>query len=154
MQRLSDGARHTELAETMYEYARPEKDDEIGANSAKPMERLKREIAILKESRTNLPKLLDSNADELWMVTEYFRNGTLADRIKTYRAEPLKALTAFRGLVETIATLHDAGVVHRDIKASNIFISDEGMLVPGDFGLAFTLNEEERLTLPEERIGP
>lgn len=159
---LSDGAKHAELADVMYQYSRPDKDDEIGAlkefkfreHSGKPIERLKREISILKEGRPNLPRLLDSNADELWMVTEYFRHGTLADRMASFAGKPLEALTAFRGLVETIAKLHDGGVVHRDIKAANIFISDSGNLIPGDFGLVYIADDQERLTLSSERVGP
>ncbi|HMI52828.1 MAG TPA: protein kinase family protein [Candidatus Saccharimonadales bacterium] len=162
LQKLANGARHREYAEYIFESARPDLPHEVGAlkvfklreNSGKPIDRLKKEIAILKEGRPNLPKLLDSNAVELWMVTEYFPDHTLAEHPNKFFGRPLEALTAFRGLVETIARLHRDNVVHRDIKRSNIFVSTEGKLIPGDFGLVFTGHTEDRVTLPDERVGP
>jgi tetratricopeptide (TPR) repeat protein len=40
-----------------------------------------------------------------------------------------------RQLAEGLATLHDAGMVHRDVKPSNVLVSDEGRVVIVDFGL-------------------
>jgi len=151
-----------QFADAAYLYSRPDLPREIGAlkvfkireSGAQPLERLKREIAILKESRPNLPRLLDSNADALWMVTEYFPNKTLADAPKKFRGNPLEALLAFRGLVETIATLHHDEVVHRDIKPANVFFAQDDRLIPGDFGLVFHPGNQERVTLSNERVGP
>ena len=151
-----------QFADGAYLYSRPDLPSEIGAlkvfkireSGAQPLERLKREIAILKESRPNLPRLLDSNADALWMVTEYFPNKTLADAPKKFRGKPLEALLAFRGLVETIATLHHDEVVHRDIKPANVFFAQDDRLIPGDFGLVFHPGNQERVTLSNERVGP
>jgi len=97
--------------------------------------------------------LLDANADELWMVTEYFANGTLADHLRRYKGDVVKTLEKFRPLVETITSLHKDDFVHRDIKPSNIFVADDGRLILGDFGLVYRINDE-RLTLTKERIGP
>ena len=40
--------------------------------------------------------------------------------------------------------LHNAGVVHRDIKATNVLLNEEGHAVIIDFGLAKWLNHAER----------
>lgn len=40
--------------------------------------------------------------------------------------------------------LHNAGVVHRDIKATNVLLDEEGHAVIIDFGLAKWLNHTER----------
>ena len=40
--------------------------------------------------------------------------------------------------------LHNAGVVHRDIKATNVLLDEEGHAVIIDFGLAKWLNRAER----------
>jgi serine/threonine protein kinase len=159
---LENGVRTEPELLMSYEFARPEKPSELGAlkifkfrdNSGDPIKRLKREIDILKEGKYDLPKLLDANAGERWMVTEYFPNKTLADHLPTYKGRVVDSLDKFRGLVETIASLHADGVVHRDIKPSNIFVADDGRLIPGDFGLLYSANESERLTLPDERVGP
>ncbi len=162
LQALSDAAKQQSYAEAIYSFSRPDLPGEIGAlkifnfreNSGPPVERLKREIEILKKGRPNLPRLLDSNADKLWMITEYFPKGTIADYAEKFKGKPLEALVAFRELVKTVAALHDEGVVHRDIKAENIFIADDGGLVLGDFGLVFHADNSNRLTLPKETVGP
>jgi serine/threonine protein kinase len=68
-----------------------------------------------------LPKLLGSNVDERWMVTEYFPNGTLEDHLLEYRGNPALALEAFRSVVKTASLIHKEGIVHRDFKPANIF---------------------------------
>jgi serine/threonine protein kinase len=149
------------MAEAQYELVRPDKLSELGAlkifklreNSANPIHRLKREIEILKQGRPYLPKLLDSNADEHWMVAEYFPNKTIAEHRGEFKGKALFSLTRFKDLVEAIASLHEDGIVHRDIKAANVFIRNDGRLIPGDFGLVFS-DRADRPTLSRERIGP
>lgn len=52
-------------------------------------------------------------------------------------------------LAEVVAFLHSTGRVHRDIKASNILVREDGSLVLLDFGVALNLSRP-----PEERRGP
>ena len=37
--------------------------------------------------------------------------------------------------------MHDRRIIHRDVKASNIFISKEGNFILGDFGTSRILNK-------------
>jgi serine/threonine protein kinase len=118
------------------------------------IQRLKNEAAALQTKRPGLPKLLDFNVGERWLVTEFFPNGTLEDDIGRYRGKPLPALRAFRSLVSAVASLHKDGYIHRDIKPANVFVRNDDELVLGDFGIVYVPEAAERLTLTNERVGP
>ncbi|MFZ0580301.1 MAG: hypothetical protein WA690_21810 [Candidatus Acidiferrales bacterium] len=60
------------------------------------IQRLKNETAALQAKHPGLPELLGFNIGERWLVTEFFPNGTLEDRIGKYRGKSLPALRAFR----------------------------------------------------------
>ncbi len=118
------------------------------------LERLKQEMHVLRENRPGLPKLLDANESERWIVTEYFPRGTLEDNILNYQGKPALALKALLSLVNTVALLHDEDIVHRDIKPANVFVREDDELVLGDFGIVFLPNQPARLTRTQESVGP
>jgi serine/threonine protein kinase len=161
-----DRERPGRLAAAILNYARTEVPSELGAlkvfkiriagpeGEQRAIDRLSGEIAILRGGRTGLPRLLDENGAERWMVTEFFPSGTLEDNTEEYKGKPALALRAFRSLVETVASLHKDGIVHRDIKPANVFIRRPDHLVLGDFGIVFLPDIEARLTRTGERVGP
>ena len=65
----------------------------------------------------------------------------------------LDALRAFRPIVDAVSALHAEQVVHRDIKPDNIFVASDGHLVMADCGLAFKLENQDRLTSTFENVG-
>lgn len=99
-----------------------------------------REIKLLRSlSHTNVVQLQEVmvEANECFMVFEYLSHdltGLLNHPNYTLDAAQKKhlALQLFDGL----DYLHTRGVLHRDIKAANILVSNEGILKLADFGLA------------------
>ena len=151
-----------EYVEAIRDYTRPDLPEELGAmkefkirdDEEQSLNRLKQEIEVLQQNRPGLPKLLDSNIDERWMVTEFFPNGTLEDHLLEYTGNAALALKAFRSVVATTALLHNENIVHRDIKPANIFIGKEHTFVLGDFGLVYVPSREPRITrLQGETVG-
>lgn len=124
-------------------------EDEIAA-----LDRMKRELSTLESvDHPHLVKVLDSDVDQKWFVMEYLEGGTLSDHLGIYKGRVLDALRAVRPIVDAVSALHAKKVVHRDIKPDNIFTASDGHLVLADCGLAFKIENQERLTLTFENVG-
>ena len=123
-------------------------------DEATALERMKQELSALESvNHPSLVKVLDSNLDQKWFVMEFFEGGTLSEHLGTYKGRVLGALRAVRPVVDAVAALHAKKVVHRDIKPDNIFVASDGHLVLADCGLAFRLENQERLTMTFENVG-
>jgi serine/threonine protein kinase len=155
------------LATESWNYARPEKDAELGALKAfksrhgshlgidsQEVQRLKNEIDVLKQNYPGMLKLKAYSESEFWIVTELVREGSLEKQIGKYKGNVGLALKAFRSLVTTVKLFHDKDLVHRDIKPANVFIGGDDELILGDFGIVFVPDTVSRLTVTQEIVGP
>src|SRR5207249_5492828 len=80
-----------------------------------------------------------------YIVTELVEGGTLADKLGT----PIALGEVVRLLAPIASALdyaHQRGVLHRDVKPSNILLSADGAPVLSDFGLAKMLEADNQLT--------
>jgi serine/threonine protein kinase len=83
------------------------------------------------------------------MVMELLAGETLRARLERLGSLAVgEALDVMVPVIEAVATAHDAGVVHRDLKPDNIFITRAGVPKVLDFGIAMLRDEAEdaRLT--------
>lgn len=78
-----------------------------------------------------------SDAGRPFIVMEYVEGFTLRGVIaREAPLDPLRALDLLEPVVKALASAHEAGLVHRDVKPENVLISDRGQIKVADFGLA------------------
>jgi serine/threonine protein kinase len=70
----------------------------------------------------------------LFLVFEYVPGPTMRERISEGALPPLEVARIAMELGAALATAHEAGVVHRDVKPENIICATTGAVL-GDFGL-------------------
>ena len=73
--------------------------------------------------------------EHAWLVMEYFPRGDLRQRMRA-RLTPREALRLAAALAGALATVHGAGVLHRDLKPGNVMLREDGSVALIDFGLS------------------
>lgn len=99
-----------------------------------------REIKLLQSLRhvniVNLQEVMVEKND-CFMVFEYLSHDlTGLLNHPTFKLETAQKKDLAKQMFEGLDYLHTRGVLHRDIKAANILVSNEGVLKIADFGLA------------------
>ncbi|MGH2556982.1 MAG: protein kinase domain-containing protein, partial [Actinomycetota bacterium] len=74
--------------------------------------------------------------DAAYLVMRYLRGGSLKDRLQKGSLSAEEAAGVLDQVVEALDVAHRAGVVHRDVKPSNILLDEEGNAYLGDLGVA------------------
>ena len=94
-------------------------------------------------------------AGQLFSIAEFVSGGDVADRIANAAGRPLPLKEAVRIADEVCQGLehaHEEGVVHRDVKPNNVWLTPEGAARLGDFGLALVV-DVPRITHSHMLIG-
>ena len=102
----------------------------------KRFEREARTIGSL--NHPNLLTLYDIGTfeDTPYLVTELLDGETLRLKLQRGRLRLREAIQIAADVARGLAAAHEAGVVHRDIKPDNIFVTGEGRIKILDFGIA------------------
>ncbi|UCH66452.1 MAG: protein kinase [Ignavibacterium sp.] len=79
---------------------------------------------------------IEETEDEMFIVMEYIDGIELKDKING-RPDKIDDVTNIvKQIAEGLDAAHEKGIVHRDIKSSNIMITEDGKVKIMDFGLA------------------
>jgi hypothetical protein len=104
--------------------------------------------AIGRLGHPHIVALFDVGPD--WLATAYIDGTDLARRLKT-PIDPAAAVHITLQIASALAHAHAYGVVHRDVKPSNILIDSAGNAFLADFGLALlpeAIDDEHRVGTP------
>ena len=109
-------------------------------------ERARSEVRILNSlNHLNVTRFVSwfvpASSGTLYMVMEHAKGGDLSDRIRWHQQKDKNIqesvlLEYSVQILLAIKYIHSVGVIHRDIKPKNIFLTPEGVIKMGDFGLA------------------
>lgn len=82
-----------------------------------------------------------------WLVMEYVEGSSLAQLIHEFGPlSPSDAAAVLVQIADGLRAAHAAGVVHRDVKPSNILVTRDGMAKLTDFGVARGTESDATLT--------
>lgn len=94
-----------------------------------------------------------------YLAAPFVAGGSLADRLAGGPLEREELVRVVRHVASGLDALHRAGLLHRDVKPSNVLLRDDGAAALGDFGLArakahTVLTQEGRVAGTADYLAP
>lgn len=126
--------------------------------SDKVFERFAREIKLLESlDHPYITKVYDSRVDRNvgYYVMDLVRGGTLHDYQKRESLSGTQLIRLIQQVCEGLDHAHQQGVVHRDLKFTNVMITEKGLPKIVDFGMSkslFTPREDDVLLTIEGSV--
>lgn len=129
------------------------KEVRLGRMSQKDRKETFQEAAVLKSlHHINIVECKESFTENniFYIVMEYCNGGDLEQKINGFSKKKQKisedeVLHDFIQLALAIKYIHDRKILHRDLKAQNVFLNKNGTVKLGDFGIARVLDSTAQL---------
>jgi serine/threonine protein kinase/parvulin-like peptidyl-prolyl isomerase len=117
---------------------------------SRALKRFEREAkALARLTHANIVKVSDYGEYEghPFLVMPYLPGGNLKERLKKGPLPWLEAVKLLEPVARALEYAHSMGVIHRDVKPSNILITKSGDPMLTDFGVAKVVEEEVTVDL-------
>ena len=84
-------------------------------------------------------------SNTIWLILEHCFCGSLVDVMLSIDRgfSEIEIATFMEMVLKGLIFLHDLNIIHRDIKAQNILLTEDGCAKLGDFGVGIKLTDEE-----------
>jgi len=140
---------------TVYRAQSPDIDQPVAVKLLHPaishdpniVDRFQREITIMQ--RLNHPHIVRNYGGGLmdgqfFYAMQLLGSGSLKDRLREHGPLPWAQAAALSAqIASALQHAHNHGIIHRDLKASNLFFDDQCRIVLGDFGIARDIHEAD-----------
>lgn len=122
---------------------------ELRADSARALERFEQEGQLA--ASLSSPRCVYVFGAGAWdgcpyIVMELMPGGTLAGRIEAGPIESRAAVDCVLDVLDGLEAAQQAGILHRDVKPSNVFLGADGRAKIGDFGISKSLEVDSKLS--------
>jgi serine/threonine protein kinase len=117
------------------------------SHDARMVDRFQREIVIME--RLHHPHIVRHYGGgvmdgQFFYAMELLNRGTLKERIRELGSLPWPEAAGYLSqIAAALQHAHNHGIIHRDMKPSNLFFADGSRLVLGDFGIALDTHDAE-----------
>jgi WD40 repeat protein len=111
--------------------------------------RFEREIGLVRSLlHPNIVSILDSGVSEghFYLAMPFIRGSPLTEYVQSAELSRKEVLSLFQKVCEVVDHAHQRGVIHRDLKPTNILVDENGTPYLLDFGLAKLEQTEEQIS--------